>query len=220
MSELAPETPVEPQAEPEAQVEPEAAAEPWAGPTQEEWEATQERLAQYEAQQQPEEGEPEPFQLDPYADDFQDQLDRYLDSRLAPVSQYTESAMQAEAEERAMDIIQDIASREGEFLFPEQSPKIARSLANEFIGEEQQRYGFGPKAAEAALERAVKAVREYEQTIGKAYHERQMNQLGTLAGAPRQPGVAGTQAAPSTPTPEGGDELALVGHYFGQGTGR
>lgn len=228
MSDLAPEPqgPVESAVDPA--VEPDAGAEPeaWAGPSQEEWEATQsliERLgplAQY-AEQLGQEGDEgyEDVELDPMSDTFADQLRELIRAEIQPLSGYVQETQLGEAEQQAMDIIHDLQASGGEFLVPESSSKLARSLANDFMPESVQRYGVGPKAAEAALQKAVETVREMEQSIGKAYYERQMNQLSTLAGAPREPGSPG-QAAAQQQAHIPGDERDLVRAHFSAGTGR
>jgi len=217
--------------EPEQPEEGEVQEPEWSGVSQEDWDRVSTTLEGLQPiieymqnpdayrEPPPQEDGAEP-QLDPFSDNFADQLQSLIDSRLAPVSEFTEQAQLDEAEERAMDIIQDIVSREGEFLMPERSTKLARAMAEEFLPEAEQRYGFGPRAAEAALQQAVKTVREIEQEIGQTYYERKQNELGTLAGARREPPAAGTQGAQNVSTPEGGDERALVEAYFGRGTGR
>jgi hypothetical protein len=214
-----------------------AEPEPWAGPSQEEWTQTQELLQGLapviEYMQNPEAGQyqqvdpnQEQMDLDPFSDNFGEQLRSLIQNEISPLSEFTENAALEEAEERAMDIIHDLESREGEFLFRGENPgdvdsrQVARSLAERFLPEAQQRYGYGPRAAEAALAQAYKVVRSYEETVGKTYHDRQTNQLKTLAGARREMPVAGTQGANNVSTPEGGDERGLVEAYFPRATGR
>ena len=229
MTEMAPEPGPE-QVGLEGEPAPEEA--PWQGPSQEEWAQTQQALQslgplvqQWQEQQQ---GEGEQITVDQFSDDFQQQLAAYLeqklDERVGPLQSYADQQWQQEAEQRAQDIIADIATREGEFLFNDKipgtdlsSPDLAREIANGFIAEEAQRYGSGPQAAEQALARAVKVVREWELAVGKAYHEREMNQIGTLAGARREPGAAGTAAGQQLVTPEGGDEMSVVQRFRAQG---
>lgn len=220
MSDLEYGEPVAP--EPGIAPEPEAPAEPaWSGPSQDEWNEYQEAvrfLAQ--AQQAP----PEPqhqeqpqtqAEIDFFADNAQEQLDAYIESKLAPYADYTQQAILSEAEERAHDILSDIVQREGEFLF-EGSLEKARGLANQYVPQMAAQYGYGPAAAEHALEQAAKDVREWEQAVGQAYHERQINQLSTLGGAPRQPGAAGTGGAQQFVIPGGGDELDVAARYAGR----
>lgn len=197
---------------------PEAAEPTWSGPSQEEWEYVMSRFAQPEPEYEEQE---QPFQLpeiDPLDDNFgqtlYDVIGQAVQQHIAPVMEWQQSQQTAEAEERALDILGDIASREGEFFEQETTFKLARDIANGFMPEAAQRYGFGPKAAEVALGQAAKLLRDYQDAIGKAYYERQMNQLTTLSGATREPGVStpGTQLVTGQP---GGDELDLVRRYTG-----
>jgi hypothetical protein len=125
----------------------------------------------------------------------------------------------SEAEERAEDILTDLQTAKGEFVDPG-SKDIARAMAERFLGEEQQKYGFGAQAAEAALERGYEYARERENKLGELAVQRHLNQLKTLNGAPRQPGVsqgAGSTAVQQHVIPEGGDEMSVVRHYGGYG---
>lgn len=215
MSEFAPE-PVEPTPVEGAEVE---APEPaWAGPSQEEWAEIQETnnlIKQAISQPEPQYQQPyeQPAQIDPLADDFQTQLDQYLDQKFAPYASYQEQLVLGEAEERAKDILHSLETEKGEFLLPDSSDQ-ALSRANTHLPEAQARYGYGPKAAEAALAKAYEDQKAYEQAVGKAYYERQINQIRGLSNAPRDPGVTGQQAGQQVVIPEGGDEMDLVGKYF------
>ena len=206
------------QVAPEAAVEPEAPAEPaWSGPSQEEWQAQQEAIQYLTSQRQPEpapqQQEPQgPAEIDFFADDAQTQLDAYIESKLAPYADYTQQAILNEAEARAQDILKDTVSRDGDFLF-EGSFEKARALANTYVPEMAQKHGYGPAAAEHAIAKAYKDTRAWEDAVGKAYHERQMNQLQTLGGARSEPGAAGSAAAQQFVIPGGGDELDVVARY-------
>lgn len=193
----------------------------WAGPSQEEWEQTQQALsyfAQLEQQRQAEQnGERQP--LDPLADDFETRLGAVLDERLAPIQQFTEQTRMGQAEDLALDILADQEAREGEFLLretseetPFSSTQFARSIAEEIYPQMAQRFGDGDKAAEAALGQAYKAVRSWEEAVVKAGIERRDNQLSTLTGARREPpagGAEGTQVSP-----DGGDEFDVLRRYY------
>lgn len=215
MSEFAPE-PVEPTPA-ESQVV-EAPAESWAGPSQEEWAEIQETnnlIKQAIQQPEPQYQQPEPQmpQIDPLAEDFVSQLDQYLEQKFAPYASYQEQLVLGEAEEKAKDIIHSLEQEKGEFLLPDSSGQ-ALQRANNHLPEAQARYGYGPKAAEAALSRAYEEQKAYEQAVGKAYYERQINQIRGLSQAPRDPGTTGQQAGQQVVIPEGGNELDLVGRYF------
>lgn len=202
-------------AEPEA---PEAPAEPaWSGPSQEEWQETQEAL-QYMAQtflpRQPEPEGPERIELDPLDDGFQTQLDQWAEQKFAPFMEYVQAQQFREGEARAMDILSDIKAREGDFVFDGSTEK-ARTLANSYIPQTNQQFPNDPaRAAEQALELAAKDIREWEQQVGKAYHEQQLNQLGNLGGARQDLGVDANGAQQFT-IPPGGGLLDVVARHTG-----
>jgi len=193
---------------------------PWTGPSQEDWTGVQETLQaltplvqqwnEWQNAPEEEEGAAPAGDYDPFEPES---IRALIREELGPIQQYTQAQQMGEAEERAMDILTDISGREGEFLF-DQSKGLARELANRYIGETQQKFGFGPKAAEAALERAYKDVRAWEDAVGKAYHERQVNQLSTLGQARREPAAAGTVGADQRAATEGGTEIDLVRQFF------
>lgn len=189
-----------------APIEPVAPEEPWQ-PSREEFEdlvawrnEVMTAQQQYEAelaQQQEQQQQGAAIEwLDP---ESQAQLDRYfeqkLEQKIAPIQQYQLERTQAEGYEHALDVIADIASREGEFL-SEKSKDVAFRLArDQFYPEAVQRFGVTPRANEYALEQGVKLVRALEKEAGASYYEREINQLRGLANAPREPGAAGTGAA-------------------------
>lgn len=191
---------VEPGLEPaEPVVEPEPAPE-WTGPSQDEWssvmgyiQSQQQQQAEWEAQQAQQQAT-QGLVLDPLEDDFQQRLEAYLDhreqQRFGPYAEYIEQQRLGEAEERAHDIIQDDVSRNGEFLLGEKAYSNIRAIANTYMEDEVNRHGFGPKAAEAALARAASDWREYEKELAQVAVDRHMNQLSSIAGAPREPGVS------------------------------
>lgn len=208
-----------PPAEPAATAEPEGPPE-WFAPYAERFDQfsqSAEQLA-YIAQQMEQANQPQgQTTIDPFAEDFQTQLDAYLEQRMAPFQYARETWEQQEGTERARDILQDNVSREGEFIF-EGSTEQALRMAEAYLPEMQQRYGATAQAAEEAINAAANAVREYERSVGEAYHSRQMNQLKTLNDAPREPGAAVPPAVqtPGAPVP-GGDEFAVVAKYGGWG---
>lgn len=216
MSEMAPEVAATDQA---ADVGEAAAETAWSGVSQEEWEQTQQALGsmtQYvqhrmqleqQAQQQG-----QPLQFDPWSDDPTQQILQLIESRVAPLEQTYRRIEDAEGQELAYDVIADNVSREGDFLH-EGSKDLAFQLARGFLPQTVQKYGYGDRAAEAAIEQACKHVRSLEQSIGQSYYDRQTNQLATLAGARREPGSSG----PATQVPSGvfkrGESIA--DRYFG-----
>lgn len=172
--------------------------EAWSGPTREEWEEyrafksqVDQAQADYERQQA---AQQQPVPLDWLDEDSQQQLAQFIDQRLAPLHQFQERAALQEGDERAMAIMDDIVTREGDFLF-EESREKARALADTYWPAVVQQYGPTRQAAETALERAAKDVRQWEQQVGKAYYDREVGQLRNLTSARREPGAAGTGAA-------------------------
>lgn len=205
--------PGEPAAAPEAQS--------WVGPSQEEWAGLQQQhaallnWARQQAAAAQQEGQPEVPRPDPFADDFQEQLDRYVDYKTSAFRQTYEQMELAAGQELAYDVISDYQAREGEFLVPEKSTELAFKLAKGFLPQAMQRYGHSDRAGEAALEMSCKFVRELEQEIGKQYHDRQTNQLATLAGARSEPGAPGQATQIVTGPYQRGERVA--DRFFGRG---
>lgn len=186
LDQAAPPEPAEPADEPQG----------WVGPSREEWTGLQQQhqallnWAQQRVALEAQASGPQVPRPDPFADDFHEQLDRYIDAKTAPFAQTYDQMELAAGEELAHDIIADNIAREGEFL-TEGSKERAFQLARTFMPQAVHRFGYNDRAGEFALEQACKAVREWEQATGRAYHERQINQLGTLSGARGEPGAAG-----------------------------
>jgi len=113
MSEAVPEQPaVEPEAE--------TSEEPtWQGPTQAEWEQTQAQLQQYaqmlQPQPQPQHGYQQPTAPDPFSETFQQDLNAYIDYRLAGSQQLEQEIRLAQAEDFAYGHLDELATKGGEF---------------------------------------------------------------------------------------------------------
>lgn len=198
--------------EPVETVEPEAppspAAEWFDSPEAEEWFQTRLQRQQFEEYQQQQAQSQQPS-IDWLSDEDRAQLDRYIDSRIGPATEFQQQLAYQEAEERARDILADNATRHGDFDLD-----LARLRADTLLPQMQQRYGHTAKAAEAALEAAANQQRQYEQQMMKKGEEQYVNQLSTLSNAPRVPAAAGAPANGVHVTPEGGDERDLVRRYF------
>jgi len=198
---------------------PEAVPEVWAGPSQEEWEQTQQALHYFQQQeaerQQPQAEYPS---LDPFADDYAQQQAEFtrqlIRDELAPLQQWQQSQQLEEAYSLALDMIDDNQARDGEFRNKEKGVSFVQAYAATLMPQMSQRYGFGPKAAEAAIEAAAKEYRELEQSVGTSYHEQQMNQLTNLSTARHEPGAAGVGSQQLVTDP-GGDEMSVVRKYAG-----
>src|SRR5262252_10510774 len=112
MSEAAPEQPaVEP-------VETSAEEPSWQGPSEEEWNATQAQLAQYAQMLQPQQPTYQPQQPmapDPFSETFQQDLNAYIDHRLAGAQQLEQEIRTAQAEDWAFGHFDELAAKSGEF---------------------------------------------------------------------------------------------------------
>lgn len=196
--------------------EPAAPAEPaesaWTGPSQDEWEATQQQLQQYAELLAP--PPPDPYQQqqgpppvpDPFSETYAQDFQAYTEALVAPYQQFQQTLQLQEAEERGMEILDHHAETLGEF-----DRTTAWARANMLIGQ----YGNDPRAAERALEQAAKETREYEQRIGQAYYDAQVQQIQNVAGAPRTmpAGVGGSQTVVSGGY--GNVPGAVVKRFFG-----
>jgi hypothetical protein len=206
------EAPIEPVGEPVESAYEEPVEPAWQGPSQDEWQQTQNLIAYVAQAIQPQEEQPG---VDPFADDFQARLDAYIDQRLAPIQSVQQEAVMGRAEEQAMEMLTGYAQADP-FIY-EGSLQNARKLANDFLPQAQQQYGYGPRAAEEALKAAHKAVREWEGKVGEAYHQRQLEQLRGLGQVRREPTSNGMngQTSQLISASGPGDERAILQKYFG-----
>jgi hypothetical protein len=201
MSEPIPEQPpVEPVAEP---VEP-----GWQGPSQDEWESTQAQLQQYAQmfQQTQQQQQAYPAAPDPFSETFQADLDAYINYRMAGSQQLEQEIRLAQAEDWAHEHLDQLATSGGEF-----DRDAAYARANMILMQS----GGDPVAA---LDQAAKDVREYEQRVGQAFYDRQIEQLRTNAGAPR--GLPAGQVGAAQTVPTGGAGVgpyAVTRKFFPQG---
>src|SRR5207244_12201645 len=136
-----------------------------------------------------------------------------VQQQLGPVNETRETWMQTQGNEMALDIIADDAAANGDFLL-EGSKEKARDLSENYYPQFAQHYGPGAQAAEAALRQACADVRDWEAEVGKAYMEREQNQLATLAGAPRSVVQPGRPAQQQLTTAEGGNEFDVLKKWF------
>lgn len=150
--------------------------------------------------------------LDPFADDYSQQLAALIQQTVAqavqPLSatfqQQQQAAAQAESEQRVQDVIADDVARNGEFVTGDtdeqkaadrQARQLVRTLAEQSFPEYAARYGAGDRAAAFAIEKAAAQVRSLLAAAGQTAVARHQNHLGTLAGAPGEvPGVGGAAA--------------------------
>lgn len=202
--------------------ETEAPAEPAWSLSQDEWQQTQETLAQlaefaqsqprlvYPGQQQQDNQQQYP-EYDPYDPQSLLQFVRSgLAPDLAPITQTHEQIVLGEAEERAMDILNDIKARDGDY-----DVEVARIRADALLPQMQEQYGYGPRAAEAALEQAAKEQRAYEQKLIERAVAQHTNQLATLAGAASEPGSTYTVGTQQRVIPDYRQGGTVTSHFFG-----
>jgi hypothetical protein len=200
MSEQIPEQPA---------IEPEPVEEAWSGPSQSEWEDAQAQLQQYQQlqqqlqQQQPQEQYQQPQAPDPFSETFQQDLDAYIGHRLQGAQQLEQEIRLAQAEEHAMGRLNELAQQGGDF-----DRDAAYARANMILMQQ----GGDPMRA---LEQAAKDVREYEQRVGQAFYDRQIEQLQTNAGA--RTGLAASTIGAVQTIGTGGlgaDPLAVTRKFF------
>ena len=220
--------------EPVAEPAPEPAEPAWAGPSQDEWgsvmgyiqqqqqQAEQYAQQQYEAQQA--QGQQAP-PIDFFADDASQQVyglvQQAVQQSIAPLMEWKYGQDLGEAHNRAIDIIDDEVSRNGEFMLGEKAYANVEALANTYLPEESQRHGYGPKAAEAALARAAADWRTYESELQQKAIEQYKNQLTSLSGAPRDVYGAALAGSEGFTVPQGGDEYGVLERFGGfSGGGR
>lgn len=195
----------------------------WQGPSQDEWEQTQAALAYFNEQLQPQapQGEEQYPQIDPFAENFGEQLSQYIgqafQQHLSPFQEWVQHQQLGEAEERALDILDDNIAREGEFMLGDKASEGIRALANVYLNDEAQKHGFGPKAAEAALHRAASEWREYEKAISEKAVAQYTNQIRTLTGAPQEPGSSYTQGSQQRVVPNYREGGSVSDRIFGGG---
>ena len=175
------------------------------------------------AEQQPQIEQPQ-IEWDPFDPDSMramlEQRDQQLLAQIGqlfqPIAERHQGEIIGEAEQRAHDILTDIATRQGEFDGGNDSLTLARHIADSFMPDLTARYGPGPRAAEAALEQAYSYVRGIEQTVATKAVEQYKNQLGTLGGATGEPGSTGAAGVTVAPQVKG-DETDLARHFAARG---
>lgn len=200
--------------------EPEPAEPAWSV-SQEDWQQTQEALQQLSemVQQQPrlvypgqdQQQQPQYPEYDPYDPQSLLQFVRTgLQPDLAPLAQTHEEIVMGEAEERAMDILGDIKAKIGDFDLED-----ARLRADKFMPQMVAQYGAGPRAAEAALEKAAHEQFQKEQKWREAAVAQHTNQLATLSGAASEPGSTYTVGTQQRVIPDYRQGGTVTGRFFG-----
>ena len=191
-----------------------------------EWEARQQAVAAnlqpqpYEQQQT--ETASQAVVFDPFADNAGEQLQALLANErqqtvaevtqaLAPILQTYQQQQDAEGMERAKDIASDVMKRND--IEGLNVDKVVQA-ANLFTGEATQRYGATPRAAEYAIEKAVRFIHEEREAARKEGEEQYKNRLATLADAPREVEGAGAVATGAVDDVKGADEMAFFSRNY------
>lgn len=161
----------------------------WSGPSQDEWQALQQQNAELleyvQGLQQPAapvQQQQGPVVPDPFADDYADQLQAYVEAHIAPLRDFQQGVQQQEGHEQAMDVLADLAARDGEFDREEAFYRAQRYVQSGRIQD-----------GEKALEQAAKDQRAVEARYREAGVALHTNQLATLSGVPGEPGSSYAQ---------------------------
>lgn len=197
---------------------PPAEAEPaWSGPSQEEWQqtvSTLEQLAQLAQPQQPFQQPQEQVQEvprpDPFADDFYEQLDRYIDYKTQPIHEYVTYEQRQEGEQRGKDVLADLSSRDGEFNV-DRAYEIGLARFRDATMTQQPSW----ELFEQTLGQAAKDVRAYEQQVAQAAIERFKNEMAGLGNAPRELSATGGTNGQQFTIPQGGGLMDVVRRHTG-----
>jgi len=208
--------------EPVAPAEPE---EPAFSVSPEDWESMQqlqgymmEQLGQIAQALQPQQGlQPPPdSMLSPEEWQYITAMNQQaIQQAVAPLYQMREQYTQDVGSELARDILSDENSRNGDFLFKGSFERALELAEATYLQPAIAQYGENNRAAEQAVAQAAAAVREWETEVGKAYYEREMNQLRGIANAPRQPPAGQNGAVQPHTLPEGNSLRAVARQHFG-----
>ena len=151
--------------------------------------------------------QPLDFELDPFSDDYGQQLAQLIaqsqqstmqqiQQLLSPLLSQHEAAADAEGQQRIKDIIADITNREGDLT--NEGKGAVESIAPLFLEQFENTYGPGARAAEMALGQAAKVIRSIETSAATKAVERYKNELSTIGGARGVPagGASGVEGGP------------------------
>lgn len=212
MSEMETPAPPAPEPEPDEPVEPE-----WSGPSREEWtqaqtllsEYEQLRQQQYQAQQPQQEQGPQP--PDPWADDYAQQLEAYVDAKLSFVQQLQQQMVDQEGREAALSFLEKDAATNG----PLTDPARVWDQANYLVKTGQAPVPQSDREANQFLADLARQQREYDKKVGEAYHQQQLEQMQTVAGGQRR--LPTSQAAAQTVSAGGYGNVphAVADRFFG-----
>lgn len=219
---------------PEPTVEPEAGG--WSGISEDQWNDTQELLAQQSQMleqlapvaqhlQPPQMQQPDQLRPpDPFSETYGEDFQRYMEARdaqqFAPYQQMLAQQRLEDLEASARDIISDVEQTNGELLQPAYDDgqkgldnhtlmlELAKSYAPHFVSQ----YGEGVRADEAAVQAAYERMKSYQSALLAAAEQRQRNQMQALRQAPTAPASSGVAAEPAVTTQPGGWDNFRVRH--------
>lgn len=211
MSEVIPEAPAE-AVEPEAPAEA-PAEDTWQGPSQEEWQQTQEALQQFQNLVQPpvqqQQAQEPPLEFDPFADNPVEQIREIVRRETATYAEFIQNQQYTEGEARGKDVLSDLASRDGDFNV-DRAYEIGLARYREAAATQPPSWDL----YESCLNSAAKDVRSYEQSIATQAVERFKNELAGLGGARPELGVT-TNGTGQFTIPEGGGLMDVVRRHTG-----
>lgn len=180
----------------------------------------QQLLHEAQAQQGMEQQGPPP--VDPFSDDYSDQLAAreqwmieqitgQVQQAIQPLIQSHQQQQSAEGQAGMKDILADIAAREGDF-----NQGAAFEVRDSFLREAVEQYGPSMRAAEIGLANAAKFVRQLESGAEARGYEKGKNYASTLAGVPGEPAAGVSGAASGAQTMPEANSLSDVTKRYAQ----
>lgn len=178
-----------------------------------------EAAQQYGQNDETEDGE---FQLDPFADDYGQNLQGMIQQNnqqllgqiqqiVAPLMQNMEQQASEEGQQLLRDALADVTTRTGDF-HSDKGKAAAEKVFDLYKNDAAQRYGVSNRALEYAAGQAASFVREIEQAAWEAGRESYKNERATLVNAPRDAG-AGASGVRVNPGYDGLDELGIADRW-------
>lgn len=178
----------------------------------------------HEAQQEQQyAAEPQgPPPVDPFSDDYSEQLAAreqwmieqitgQMQQAIQPLLQSHQQQVSAEGQAGMKDILADLASREGDF-----NQDAAFQVRDAFLRDAVDQYGPNMRAAEIGLANAAKFVRGLEQAAEQRGYEKGKNYAATLAGVPGEPAAGVSGAASGAQTLPEANSLSDVTKRYAQ----
>ncbi len=155
---------------------------------------------------QPDDGGADFSDLDPFEDGFGQKLveamRQIVTEAVQPINTRFESQAQNEAVERGNQVIAETLDTAG--ITRDDARKATVDLAQSYLPQMEQRFGAGsPRAADAALQQAIKTVTALSRNEQQAGGQAEIDRLAAVAGASAQPngGGAGVLSPERAKTP-------------------